>query len=84
MKKKGRDDYSLVGIYDPVSGKKTGNVFMAVIYYYALEQKSRDKVYAVGYKEATRTLLMRHPKEGRQANGAGKVAGEMEKSAFMS
>lgn len=27
---------------------------------------------------------MRHPKEGRQWMGAGKVAGEMEKSVFLS
>ncbi len=57
---------------------------MAILYYYALEQKSRDKAYAVGHNEATKTLLMRHPKEGKQDNGAGKIAGEMEKSAFLS
>ncbi len=35
---------------DPVLLKSTGKVFRASFYFHALEQKPKDKIYAVDYK----------------------------------
>lgn len=83
LKKKGFNDSMLMKRYDPVLLEETGYVFRASLYYQALEQKPKDKIYSVNYQGGNKTLFTRHYVSGKSKKGASKLNGDLEKSCFL-
>ena len=77
------NEFSLYKRYDPTLLRCTGEVFRANLYFHALEQKPKDKIYSVDLQCASKTLFTRHPVSGKQRNGAIKLFGDLEKSAVL-
>ena len=69
--------------YDPVLMRGTEDVFRASLYFQALEQKPKDKIYAVGLGAGNKTLFTRHYVSGKSKNGAQKLNGDLEKSCYL-
>jgi len=68
---------------DPFLLHKTEKVFRANFYYSALENKPKDKIYAVDLQGSSKTLFTRHLVAGRKKHGAIKFMAELEKSAML-
>jgi len=65
LKKNGFNDMMIMKRYDPILYKYTGDVFRANLYFHALENKPKDKIYSVDYGGSSKTLLTRHPVSGK-------------------
>lgn len=59
----------------------TGEVFHGIIYYNAISLKPIDKIFAQGFKQAQKSLLMRANIQGKQ--GGLKLLSDMDKTSIL-